>query len=202
LAAEAAFAFSRRFRKTEALMHSAAVNFVLVTTPGEDRLNEAFRLARLTQRQKFNLRGIVLNRMLDERSFEGLTITPRCLPAHLADIAGLRNVLGEDAANDARLAAVIDCLEQYAAQQRAEVERAARFARGLPRQIALTMLPAIELGVRDLRALAKLAAFLTHHPRPGRQFVDDAAAAFAIPTRERLSRAAQRAKPWSQTGVD
>ncbi len=180
IAAEAAGAISERFRKTDAMLHSASVNFVLVTTPGEDRLNEALELAARTERQKLNLRAIVLNRMLDERTFDALLSAPQRMPGHLADAARLGSALGADAATDARLVALVSYLEEYGRNQRVEVEEGLRFAHELPSQVSLAIAPAVEMGVRDLRSLAKLGSILTR-PLSGRKLLDNAAAALAIP---------------------
>ena len=181
LAAEAAAALSERFHKTEAMMHSASVSFVLVTTPGEDRLHESLQLATLTQQQNFNLRWIVLNRMLDERTFDGLRGGRQRPPGHLADIARLRRALGADAATDPKLAGLVGYLENYRAHQVLEVERAVRFAHELPPPISLSITPAVESGVRDLRSLANLSSFLLR-PTPGRKFLHNAADALGIAT--------------------
>ena len=176
LAAEAAATLSERFHKTEAMMHSATVSFVLVTTPGEDRLHEALQLATLTQQQNFNLRAIVLNRMLDERTFEALRSVRKRPPAYLAEIARLRSVLGKD---DSKVGALVSYLESYREHEMLEVERAARFAQELPAQIALAITPAVEPGVRDLRSLATLSSILTDSI-PGRKFLNNAADALGI----------------------
>jgi anion-transporting ArsA/GET3 family ATPase len=178
LAAQAAAGLSERFHKTEVLMHSASVSFVLVTTPGEDRLHEALALAALMQRQNFNLRAIVLNRMLDERTFDALHSRRRRPPGHLADIARLHRVLGED---DPKFDALVGYLESYREHQMLEVERAVRFAHELPPGIALAIAPAVELGVRDLRSLATISSMLTHST-PGHKFLDNAADALGLPT--------------------
>jgi anion-transporting ArsA/GET3 family ATPase len=184
LAAEAAAALSERFHKTEAMMHSAGVSFVLVTTPAEDRLHEALELATLTQRQNFSLRAIVLNRILDERTFEALRSRRRRLPAHLAEIARLRRALGE---NDPKLSALVCYLESYREHQMLEVQRAVRFTQKLPPRIALAINPAVEQGVSDLRSLAAISSILTS-PTPGRKFLDDAADALGITAAPEIAR--------------
>jgi anion-transporting ArsA/GET3 family ATPase len=178
LAAEAATGFRERFRKTETLMHSADVNFVLVTTPGRDRLREALELATLTQQQRFNLCGVVVNRMLDERTFDALLRTPPRVPGHLADIAELHTVMG-DAASEPRLASLVAYLDDYRERELLEIEHAAQFAEQLPPRLALTIVPAVELGVRDLRSLSKLASIITR-PTPGRKFLKNARRAVGI----------------------
>jgi anion-transporting ArsA/GET3 family ATPase len=185
LAAEAAAALSERFHKTEAMMHSASVSFVLVTTPAEDRLHEALELAKLTQQQNFSLRAIVLNRILDERTFGALRSRRRRLPAHLAEIARLRRSLGE---NDPKLSALVSYLESYREHQMLEVQGATHFAQKLPPRIALALTPAVEQGVRDLRSLASLSSILTSST-PGRKFLDDAADALGITTAPEIARA-------------
>jgi hypothetical protein len=161
------------------MMHSASVSFVLVTTPGEDRLHEALELATLTQRQNFSLHAVVLNRMLDERTFGTLQRVPGHPPAHLAEIARLRRALGENHLNDRKLGALIGYLEGYREHQMLEVERAVRFAYKLPPRIALPIIPAVEPGVRDLRSLATISSILTSST-PGRKFLDNAADALGI----------------------
>jgi anion-transporting ArsA/GET3 family ATPase len=156
-AAEAATAMSKRFGKTDAMMHSARVSFVLVTTTREDRLHDAVELAALTRRHNFALRAIVVNQMLDERTFNALRNARRC-PAHLKAIAGLRRAIGE---NGSKFGALVSYLEDYREQQMLEVARTMRFARELPPEIALALAPALEPGVRELRSLATLSSILT-----------------------------------------
>ena len=180
LAAEATAGLSERFHKTEAMMHSASVSFVLVTTPAEDRLYQALELATLMQRQNFSLRAIVLNRMLDERTFGALRSRRRRFPAHLAEIARLRRTLDE---NDPKFGALVSYFDGYREHQMLEVQRAIRFAQKLPPSIALALTPAIEPGVRDLRSVAAISSILTNSIS-GRKFLDDAADAFNITTHE------------------
>ena len=175
LAAEAATALRERFHKTDAMLHSARVSFVLVTTPREDHLHHALELAALTERQNFSLRAIVINRLLDERTFTALRSRQRD-PAHLADIARLRAVLGE---KDSKGDALINYLEGYREHQILEVERAVRFAHELPARIALAVTPAVEPAVRDLRSLATLSSSFGVSAY-SRKFLDRAAAALGI----------------------
>jgi len=188
MAAEAGAALSQRFHRSEALMHSTAVSFVLVTTPAEDRLREAMQLSTLTQQQHFRLRAIVLNRMMDERTFEALRNRARRPPAHLAEIARLRALSD----NDSKLSALTSYLEEYREHQMFDVDRAWRFARQLPQPIALAITPAVLPGVRDLRSLSTLASILADS-RHGRKFLDNAAGAFALGTNRKDS-ASHRSK--------
>jgi anion-transporting ArsA/GET3 family ATPase len=191
-AAEAAGAMSDRFRKTEALLRSSSAGFVLVTTPAEDRLREALELVHRMGAERLPLRAVVLNRLLDERTWDSLRAAPRRKPAHLAEIDRLRETMGREIAADARLGAIVGRLENYGENRRGELERAARFARALPSRIRLMAAPEVEMGVRDLRAIAKVAAIL-RDLSDAREFIRDSAAAFAIaqPQPSRLARAAR-----------
>jgi anion-transporting ArsA/GET3 family ATPase len=198
-AAEAADSIADRFRKVDAMLHSASVHFVLVTTTEEDRLREAHALVRQMEAAGLRLGAIVLNRMLDERTFDALIAAPRRIPGHLAEIPAVRGEFHSDAGelNDADaggLDSILQYLEEYAANQRSEIERAARFARELPHRVELAIAPEIDLGVRDLRALAKVAAILAE-AGTGRSFLENAEAALgsaAAAARTRKPRATGR----------
>jgi anion-transporting ArsA/GET3 family ATPase len=186
-AAEAADSIADRFRKVDAMLHSASVHFVLVTTTGEDRLREAHALVRQMEAAGLRLGAIVLNRMLDERSFDALLATPQHLPGHLAEIQALRGEFRRDTVDDADSRgsdSIVNYLEAYAANQHDEIERTARFARELPPRLELAIAPEIDLGVRDLRALAKVAAILST-AGAGRSFLENAEVAFGIAARPR-----------------
>jgi len=160
LAARASGALGARFRKIETMLHSPSAEFLLVASSGEDRLEEALELVARTERQKLNLRGIVLNRMLDECTFDALLRSPRRIPGHLAEATRLRRDFGDEAATDLRFAALVGYLEDYAKNQQTEIEQAAHFAAKLHARVPVAILPAIEMGVGDLRSLAKLASLL------------------------------------------
>jgi anion-transporting ArsA/GET3 family ATPase len=181
-AAEAADSIADRFRKVDAMLHSASVHFVLVTTIEEDRLREAQALLRQMEAAGLRLGAIVLNRMLDERTFDALLAAPRQIPVHLAEIPALRGEFGRDPSDDASargIDSIVNYLEDYAGNQRSEIERAARFAGELPPHVELAIAPEINLGVRDLRALAKVAEILCA-AGAGRSFLENAAIAFGI----------------------
>ena len=189
-AADAAGAMSDRFRKTETLLRSSVAGFVLVTTPAEDRLREALELVHRMGSERLPLRAIVLNRMLDERAWDALRAAPRRKPIHLEEIDRLRETLGREIVADGRLGAIVGRLENYGENRRGEIERAARFARELPSRIRLMAAPEVEMGVRDLRAIAKVAAALRENP-DAREFLRDAAVAFDI-DEDRPARRASR----------
>jgi anion-transporting ArsA/GET3 family ATPase len=176
LAADAIAELSERFHEVEAMMHSVDVSFVLVTTPNEDRLREALELTMMTQRHGFNLAAVVINRMLDERTFAALEIVHHRSPSHLSEISKLRRLLREP---EPGLEALIDYLEEYREHQLREVELGLRFADQLPPDVGLFLCPEIEPGVRDLRSLAMLSSILTG-PISGREFLRNAADTLGI----------------------
>jgi anion-transporting ArsA/GET3 family ATPase len=182
VAAEAATALKEHLRKTEAMMCSGRVSFVLVTTPQDDRLHDALHLATLTRQRNFGLRAIVLNRMLDERTFYAVRGARRRLPAHLEEIGKVRSVLGQ---STSKTDALVDYLEGYREHQVFEVEQAARFAHNLPPSVAIAVVPAIESGVRDLVTLARLSSIFAV-PAPGRRFLDQAAATLGISAAKKI----------------
>ena len=132
------------------------------------------------------LRAIVLNRILDEASFEAFRASPRRLPPHLEEIGTLRKTLGIEASEGDRIEPLVDFLEGYKASQAAVVEEAVRFAREVPARVKIAVVPEVEVGVRDLRALAKIGSILVD-PSYGRKFLENAASAFG---REKPARSA------------
>lgn len=189
-AAEATGAIIERFRKTEALLRSPDVHFVLVTTSEQDRLREACELVRRMEGQRLTLGAVILNRTLDEWTFEALASGFRRIPAHLDVIDALRSTFARDQQADYRLEAVVRFLEEYRDGQLAMIGRAARFASAIPSHIRLVLAPEIEIGVRDLRGLAKLASFLTGIS-DGRKVLTGASA--AIPQPDRAATTGRRA---------
>jgi anion-transporting ArsA/GET3 family ATPase len=192
-AAEAADSIVDRFRKVDAMLHAPDVHFVLVTTTEEDRLREAHELVAQMETEGLHLGAIVLNRMLDERTFDALLAAPRRMPPALAEIPTLRDALEHDGSPDSRLDSILRYLEDYGANQRGEIERAARFARDLPTRVELAIAPEITIGVRDLKALAKVASILSESGK-GRSFLADAQAAFGITPPPPPSRKAKPAR--------
>ncbi|MBF6559745.1 MAG: hypothetical protein IVW56_05585 [Candidatus Binataceae bacterium] len=194
-AAEAADSISDRFRKVDALLHSPAVTFVLVTTAEEDRLREARALVDQMETEGLRLGAIVLNRLLDEATFDALVAAPGRAPAHLAAISRMRATLaplrGRDTADTSD--ALVSFLEGYGAHQRAAIERATRFARDLPARIELAAAPEIAAGVRDLATLAKVATIVIE-AGAGRTFLERAAAALGVTPSPATAAAAHKTK--------
>jgi anion-transporting ArsA/GET3 family ATPase len=182
-ATKAADSIADRFRKVDAMLHSTDIHFVLVTTTEDNRLSEALALVHQMAAEGLRLSAIVLNRLLDEPTFEALLAASQDLPGHLDQIAALRNAPGRDVTKPddgaAGIASMVSYLENYAANQRAEIERTARFARELPSRVQLAIAPEINGGVRELRTLAKVAAILSQ-TGTGRRFLEDAEVAFGL----------------------
>jgi hypothetical protein len=128
----------------------------------------------------------VINRFLDEESWEELSHSDNGVSGRLEEIGALRGLLGNALSRDAGLGALVDYLEDYGDRARRDIARVARFAHQLPPSVKLAIAPEIKIGVRDLRALSHVADFLigakvtprhldriaaqttNHQPRPDR----------------------------------
>ncbi len=104
----------------------------------------------------------------------------------------MRKALATTSPEDRRLEPLIGYLEGYMANQQAMIEQAARFAREVPARVKIAVVPEVEVGVRDLGALAKIASILVSGTN-GRRFLENAAGAFARQTPVRATPAARRA---------
>ncbi|HVA80432.1 MAG TPA: ArsA-related P-loop ATPase [Candidatus Binataceae bacterium] len=161
-AAETADAIVDRLRKTETLMRSPAVRFVMVTTAEEDRLRQARDLIGEMKRDKLHLSAIVINRFLDERSWRDAARDPLRALAHLEAIPRLCAAHHRtEAPHRPGVAALGRELELYRALTLAQIARVAEFARELPTDLELAITPELGAGVPDLRALARAAGYLT-----------------------------------------
>ena len=173
--AESMDAIVDRLHKTEALLHSPAVRFVLVTTAETDRLRQARELIDEMDSEGLKLAAIVVNRFLDERTWNAVAESSRDSGgggplAYLEEISELRNEVAssrssrERSQNDgagASLAKLIDYFEEYRHQTLDEIQRVADFARAIPAGVKLAVAPRIEAGVLDLGALSRIAGYVT-----------------------------------------
>jgi anion-transporting ArsA/GET3 family ATPase len=156
-----------RLHKTEALLHSPAVRFVLVTTAEADRLRQARELIDEMDAEGLSLAAIVINRFLDERTWHAIADSSRDSGGdplgHLEEISELRKevVDAKSSRTDGAGARLIDYFEEYRQQTLDEIQRVADFARGLPAGVKLAIAPKIEAGVLDLGALSRVAGFVT-----------------------------------------
>lgn len=161
-AAESMDGIVDRLRKTEALLHSPAVRFVLVTTAEPDRLRQARDLIAEMNSEGLHLAAIVINRFLDERTFQSVADSSGGDPlGHLEAISELPGVTTDGAEASNGTAHLGRYLTQYRQQVLEQIERVAKFARTLPPNVKLALAPEIETGVRDLASLARVAGYMT-----------------------------------------
>ena len=73
--AESMDAIIDRLQKTEALLHSPAVKFVMVTTAEPDRIMQARELLAQMDAEGLKLSAIVINRFLDERTWSSVAVS-------------------------------------------------------------------------------------------------------------------------------
>jgi anion-transporting ArsA/GET3 family ATPase len=155
-AAEAVDAMVDRLQKTETLLHSPEVRFILVTTAEEDRLRRARELIGEMEAEGLTLSAIVINRFLDEETWAAVLKHPGAEPSRMNGIRKLRASLdGAPTVNG-----VIDFLEEYRARAIDDIARVEQFVRELSSKVTLTIAPEIDVGVRDLAALARVAQCL------------------------------------------
>ncbi|MGA7870455.1 MAG: ArsA-related P-loop ATPase, partial [Candidatus Binatus sp.] len=169
-AADSMDAIVDRLHKTQALLHSPAVRFVMVTTAEPDRILQARELLAQMGAEGLKLAAIVVNRFLDERTFLETARVARESSAvadsagrplsHLAEISELRSSLARDGADANGLGRLVRHFEEYRDRTLDEIERVARFARELPPGVKLAIAPEIEGGVRDLAALSRVSRYL------------------------------------------
>jgi anion-transporting ArsA/GET3 family ATPase len=158
--AESMDAIIDRMHKTEALLHSPAVKFVMVTTAEPDRIRQARELLSQMDSEGLKLSAIVINRFLDERTFQECARSMERPLSHLAEISDLRASLAKDGADGNGFARLLHHFEDYRDRTLDEVRRVAAFARELPAGVKLAIAPEIESGVRDLAALSRVSGYL------------------------------------------
>ena len=169
--AESMDAIIDRMHKTEALLHSPAVKFVMVTTAEPDRIRQARELLSQMDSEGLKLSAIVINRFLDERTFQecarpapqrsaAADSTERPL-SHLAEISELRSSIAKDGADANGFGRLVHHFEEYRERTLGEIRaRRGSFARELPPGVKLAIAPEIEAGVRDLAALSRVSGYL------------------------------------------
>jgi anion-transporting ArsA/GET3 family ATPase len=162
-ASESVDAVVDQLRKTEVLMRSDAVRFVMVTTPEADRLVQARELINEMKADGLSLSAIVINRFLGERSMqEAARGSAGSALEYLDEIRRLEGELADDIAKRNGTGAVMRHLVRHRAQTRNAVVRVAEFASQLPPQVRLAVAP--ELGMdamHDLGGLHRIAGFMT-----------------------------------------
>jgi anion-transporting ArsA/GET3 family ATPase len=150
-----------RLNKTEALLRSPAVKFVMVTTAEPDRIAQARELLTMMDAEGLELSAIVINRFLDERTWSAVAGSAGNPLSHLGEIRELRLSLSKDGVDADGLGRLVRHFEEYRERTLDEIERVAAFGRELPRGLTLAIAPEIEAGVLDLAALARIARYVT-----------------------------------------
>jgi anion-transporting ArsA/GET3 family ATPase len=156
---EAADTLSHRYHMITALLRSRSVEFVLVTTAEPSRLAEAREVIKRAEADGLRLCNIVLNRLLDERSFASLCGQPQALPLLRAS-TGLRIAIAADPVHDPKIEALARFFEQRATTLRTRIEAAAAFAKELPTRIELIVAPEFDADIGDLRGIKRVADVL------------------------------------------
>jgi anion-transporting ArsA/GET3 family ATPase len=156
-AAESVDAVVDQLRKTEALMRSDAVRFVMVTTADADRLAQARELIKEMRADGLVLSGIVINRFLGERSLrEAVGHAGADAFAYLNEIEMLENEPPIGAKG------VIKTLARHREQTLDSIARAADFAAEVAPNIELAVAPELDTdGMHDLAGLKRIAGFIT-----------------------------------------
>ena len=102
------------------------------------------------------LSAIVINRFLDEETWLEVMKHPGAEPQMLGGIRKLRH-----STDDGRgLNGVLDFLEEYRARAIEDIARVEHFVRELSSKVTVSIAPEIEVGVRDLAALSRVAQCL------------------------------------------
>jgi anion-transporting ArsA/GET3 family ATPase len=158
--AESMDAIIDRLQKTEALLHSPAMKFVMVTTAEPDRIRQARELLAQMDAEGLKLSAIVINRFLDEKTWTAVAESGARPLSHLAEISELRKSIAKDGAAANGLGRLVKHFEEYRERTIGEIDRVAAFARELPKGVSLAIAPEIEAGVRDLAALSRVAAYV------------------------------------------
>ncbi len=149
-----------QFRKTEALLHSGSVHFVLVTTAEDQRLRQARTLIEEMRTERLNLSAIIINRFVDEEIWHYLAGSAQGMPPGLEAINGLPDALARSLERRPGLDAIVKYLADYRMRAYRDVAQAAGFAQRLPAGVRLTLTPEIRSGVLGLEQLAQFANYL------------------------------------------
>jgi anion-transporting ArsA/GET3 family ATPase len=153
-----------QLNKAQTLLHSGGVNFLLVTGSEEERLRGARSLIDQMKTERLNLSAIIINRFMDEETWQYLERSTRGKPPGLEAIKGLREGLGRSLDRHPGLDAVVKYLEEYRARAYRDMARVAVFAQELPGGVRLAMTPEIRSGVLGLKQLVLFGRYLDTHP--------------------------------------
>jgi len=152
---------TEQMHKTEALLHSGAVSFVLVTTAEEERLRQTRQLIDEMKAEGLVPAALVINRFGDARLWEHLMSEHGApMAPWLEAISSLRAALASSLARAPGLEALVRALESYRLARHGELERVARWAHHLPPSLPVVAVPEIWPEVRGLRQVARVAEYL------------------------------------------
>jgi len=163
-AAESVDAIVDRMHKTEALLQSPAVKFVLVTTAEPDRLRQAEELVREMEDDGLNLGAIVINRFLDERTWTQVEAGAADPLEHLREVSGLDAADHADR-NGTGSSGIVGFFKDYRERTLDDIERVAAFEDSIPARVQLAIAPELDVGVGDMAALGRIAHCLTNGTR-------------------------------------
>ncbi len=149
-----------QLNKAEALLHSGTVSFLLVTGSEEERLREAGATIEQMKAQRLRLSAIVINRLVDEETWQYLHGSARGTAPGLDAIANLRGALGRGLDRHHGLDALVKYLENYRARAYRDIARAGAFAQALPPGVRLAVTPEVRAGVIGLKQLAGFGRYL------------------------------------------
>jgi anion-transporting ArsA/GET3 family ATPase len=154
-AAETVEAVVDQLRKTESLLRSREVEFVLVTTAEDERLRQARALIREMESDGLRLAAVVINRFTDQWTWHDLSHADE--PAVLDEIAALCGRLARDGKPRYGGQALVSYLTEYRETTLQDIERVRAFTREVPSHVRVAIAPEITPGVADLRTVAQIA---------------------------------------------
>jgi anion-transporting ArsA/GET3 family ATPase len=161
-ASESVDAVVDQLRKTEVLMRSDAVRFVMVTTPEADRLIQARELIDEMRADGLSLSAIVINRFLGERSLrQAARESGGSTLEYLDEIRSLEGELADDIAKGNGTGAVMSHLVRHREQTLDAIVRVGEFASQVPPQVKIAVAPELGLeAMHDLGGLHRIAGFI------------------------------------------
>ena len=164
-AGDALTAITNRMRTVDAMLHSGAVRFIIVTTSADDRLREAHELVRELKARRLKLAAIVINRACDELLLDAV-IERRSppTPPYQRTIAELRRRARSDGLSGAGRTDLMTFLEVHAVHQGAALQRMAQFQSSLPADLLCAILPELGPAANTLDGLVRIADRLARSP--------------------------------------
>jgi anion-transporting ArsA/GET3 family ATPase len=151
---------AERMRAAEALIRSPQARFVLVTTPAEDRLEEAKAIAQRMKKEGLHLGAIAINRAVASYWPESAAAASQAATETLREIEMIqRSVCGARKSSE-QIEQMLELVGARVREQSEALERIKRFSRAIGGRIPIVALPEAASPVRDLKGLGKLAGRL------------------------------------------